>query len=140
MTPVRALSSVVELVCPTIAVVGTFLLVSGHDRPGGGFIAGLVLGAIPLLRHGAGLAPWPRTSLGVPLMGGGVALAAAVAIAGSVSGTPFEQTSWEPVAPVFGDVKLATILAFDVGVTGVVVGAFLVVVGWLDRDPRERRR
>ena len=49
---------------PLAVLVAVYLLFAGHNRPGGGFAAGLVLGAVVALRAAAGL---PRPRRAVPL-------------------------------------------------------------------------
>jgi multisubunit Na+/H+ antiporter MnhB subunit len=133
--PVAALTVIVELITPTVLVVAAFLLVSGHDRPGGGFIAGLVLAAVPAIRHAAGLGI-PAPTQGIQLLGAGVSLAALVAAIGLVVGDPMltqYATTWQ--LPVLGQVKASTIVVFDAGVAAVVVGSVTTAIGLLDRDP-----
>lgn len=135
MKPVPALTVIVEMITPTVLVVGGYLLVSGHDRPGGGFIAGLVLAAIPAIRHAAAL-PIPAPARGLQLLGVGVTIAALTATLGFVAGDPMlTQYSTTQDIPVFGSVKASTILVFDIGVTAVVVGVVVTAIGLLDRDP-----
>lgn len=135
MKPVLALTVIVELITPTVIVVATFLLVSGHDRPGGGFIAGLVVAAIPAIRHAAGL-DIPGPERGLQLLGAGVSIAALVAAAGLLAGDPMltqYSTTWD--LPLFGAVKASTIVVFDAGVAAVVLGVVTTAIGLLDRDP-----
>lgn len=139
MRPVAALSVIVEMVTPTALVVAVYLLVSGHDRPGGGFIAGLVFAAVPAIRHAAGLSI-PGPDRGLQLLGAGVLLATLTGGIGVLAGDPLlsqYSISWD--LPVFGTVKASTILIFDTGVAAVVVGVVTAAIGLLDRDPTAAR-
>ncbi len=137
MRPVPSLTTVVELLTPTIVVVALYLLVSGHDRPGGGFVAGLMLATVPVIRHAAAL-PVPGSARGPLLLGLGVVTATVVTAAGLVEGAPLTQYDATVDAPLFGAVKLTTIVVFDVGVAAVVVGLVLTMLDHLDRDPTRR--
>jgi len=48
------LDVVVRLVFHSALLLGCFLLFTGHNRPGGGFVGGLVAGASVALRYAAG--------------------------------------------------------------------------------------
>ena len=48
-------SLAVRAVTPIALVVAAYVLFAGHNQPGGGFAAGLMLGAIIVLRTVAGL-------------------------------------------------------------------------------------
>ena len=57
-------SLAVRAVTPIALVVAAYVLFAGHNQPGGGFAAGLMLGAIIVLRTVAGLQE-PRSCDGV---------------------------------------------------------------------------
>ena len=69
------LDVVVRLVFHSAFLLGLFLLFTGHNRPGGGFVGGLVAGAAISLRYVAGgidevrdtlpLRPWTLLGLGL---------------------------------------------------------------------------
>ena len=105
---------------PIAIVVGSYLLFAGHNRPGGGFAAGLVFGAVLTLRTVAGL---QRPSHGSGLIALGVAIVAATAAAPLLVGAPFlDQGLLSGDLPLFGEVKAGSALIFDIGVTAIVVG------------------
>ena len=129
-------SPVVELgvraASPLAILVGIYLLFAGHNNPGGGFAAGLVFGAVVALRTVIGM---QRTDLAVPLIAGGVVVAALVSIAGSAWGDVFlDQQVWEVTAPVLGKIKSGTAFLFDLGVTAIVVGLVMAVLDGLGAD------
>ena len=117
----------VRAASPLAVVVGIYLLFAGHNNPGGGFAAGLVLGAVVTLRTVAGLQR-PTRSLG--LIAGGTLVVVAVAVAPVLWGDVLlDQKVVSFDLPVFGSVKTGSALPFDMGVTAIVVG---LVVALLD--------
>lgn len=115
----------VDVMSTTVLAVALYFLLSGHDRPGGGFIGGLVVGAALVLRRLTGR---PDPSLlarvdPIVLMGLGVAIAAGTALAGLIGGGALlESHTWTLDLPVFDTVKVASVLIFDIGVFVGVVG------------------
>ncbi len=135
------LARVAPVLLPLAGAVSLFLLLRGHDLPGGGFIAGLVLAvALSLQAMAQGLdslAPL-RPALH-PLLSGGLAVAAATGAAAFVFAHPFlTSASGHPVLPLVGAVPLASALLFDLGVWLVVGAAMLLVLTGLGRAGRRR--
>jgi multicomponent K+:H+ antiporter subunit A len=123
--------AVTRLLLPFAVLVAIFLLLRGHNLPGGGFIAGLVLAAALVLTRVAGVGPPP--SLGrMPWqswIAAGLMLAIATGAAAMLLGFPFlTSTFGHPVLPVVGEVPLASAALFDLGVFLAVVGATLLAV------------
>lgn len=116
----------------TMIVFAAFLLFSGHNAPGGGFAAGLVVGIALVVRYLAG----GRYELGEAapvhpglLLGSGLFLSAGVGLVALLAGgSMLQSVIIELVVPVLGPVKLVTSLFFDVGVFLVVVGLVLDVL------------
>ena len=121
-----------RLLFHTMVVVAVFLLFAGHNSPGGGFVAGLVVGIALAVRYLAG----GRYELGdaAPvhpglLLGSGLFLSAGVGLVALLFGqSVLESTILQFDLPVLGHVKLVTSLFFDIGVFGVVVGLVLDVL------------
>lgn len=116
---------------PLLAATAIFLLLRGHNAPGGGFIGGLLAaGAIALygMAFGAGAARrWLRFT---PrrLMAVGLLLALTSGLPSLIYGQPFLTAVWtRPVLPLFGELPLGTPLWFDLGVFLVVVGFVLTI-------------
>lgn len=122
----------IELASPLAVVVAAYLFFAGHNQPGGGFGAGLVLGAVAALRIVVGLSA-PRRP--VVLMGIGGVLAGVVAVAPLLFGDALlDQVVIDADLPVLGTVKSGTALIFDLGVTLIVVGLVVAVLLALGGD------
>jgi multicomponent Na+:H+ antiporter subunit A len=123
-------SLAVRAITPIALVIAAYVLFAGHNQPGGGFAAGLVLGAIIVLRVLAGLQQ-PRFAL-IWLSFGGV-IVGLVSIAPLLWGEPLLDhvvVSWD--LPLLGTVKSGSALIFDVGVVAIVVGLMISLLDGLD--------
>jgi multisubunit Na+/H+ antiporter MnhB subunit len=122
-------SLAVRAVTPIALVVAAYVLFAGHNQPGGGFAAGLMLGAIIVLRTVAGLQE-PRHAT-VCLSVGGV-IDGVVASAPMFWGEPLLDqvvVTWD--VPVLGTVKTGSALLFDLGVVAIVVGLVIALLDGL---------
>jgi multicomponent Na+:H+ antiporter subunit B len=109
-----------------------FLLLRGHDHPGGGFIGGLVAAAavaLYVLAFGAEAATVmvrirPRALLGI-----GLAAAVAAGLLGMLLGEAFLSGQWLILdLPGAAELKLSSVLLFDIGVYLVVFGTVLTML------------
>ena len=118
---------------PLLLMYGIFLLLRGHNAPGGGFAGGLVVAAAYSLSSFAfgpaaarrALIVDPSRLIGVGLLlalGSGIAAAALLA-------KPFLTALW--FAPAMG---LGTPLIFDLGVFCVVIGVVLTMTFMLGEE------
>lgn len=135
-----------RLSVPLILVTAVALLLQGHNLPGGGFIAGVLtvsafalvyvvhgLGALQAFLgasgegslFGHGPVEWYRLALAL-----GLALATAAGLAPILFGEPFLTQTFIVLhgVPLYGELEVASSLAFDLGVFLTVVGALLTVV------------
>ena len=128
-------------IVPTIVVVSLFLLVVGHDAPGGGFVGGLLAGAALLVVFLAGGKPAVASLLRIQprsLLGLGIAVSVATAALGMVFGSSFFDAGkltlnlW-----LLGDISVSSTLVFDIGVYLVVVGLITTVLTELGDPERE---
>jgi multicomponent Na+:H+ antiporter subunit B len=119
---------------PLLLLFSLFLLVRGHNEPGGGFAGGLVAASAFSLYALAFDVPTARQALGVDprgLLGAGLLTAASSGWLGLLRGQPLltHQGLWSTVhLPGLGDVHLGTPLLFDLGVYLVVVGMTLTII------------
>ena len=123
-------SLAVRAVTPIALVVAAYVLFAGHNQPGGGFAAGLMLGAIVVLRTLAGIQQ-PRHAAAWLSVGG--VIAGLVAIAPLLWGNPLLDqvvVTWD--VPVLGTLKTGSALLFDLGVVAIVVGLVLALLDGLD--------
>jgi multicomponent Na+:H+ antiporter subunit A len=133
---------ITRLLFHTIIMVSLYLLVAGHNLPGGGFAGGLVAGLALAIRYLAGgrleLAEASPVSAGA-LLGIGLAIVSLTAAAPLlIGGAVLESYILEFWLPVFGDVKFVTSTIFDIGVYIIVVGLVLDVLRSLGSEIDER--
>ncbi len=115
---------------PLLLLLSVYLLLRGHNEPGGGFVGGLVAAsAFSLYMIAFGVDEALRTSRLEPRLLIGIGLLTAGA-SGSLSlllGEPFMTGIWSEWAlPVIG--KVGTPSVFDIGVYCVVIGVVLMII------------
>ncbi|BCT77737.1 monovalent cation/H+ antiporter subunit A [Sinomonas cyclohexanicum] len=123
---------ITRLIFHSMVVFSVYVLLAGHNLPGGGFAGGLLAGLALTVRYLAGgrfelreaASLSPGVLLGVGL--GTAALSGAVPLA--LGGQVFQSAIIELWLPVFGDVKFVTSTIFDIGVYLVVVGLVVDVL------------
>ena len=125
----------------TVIAVGLYLHMAGHNNPGGGFIAGLVVGSALVLRFITGR-PGRNARLVVQseiMIAVGLLLAAGTAVTSLLLGNALlEHHTWEFELIVIGKVKATSALFFDTGVLLIVVGVIatlLEILGSEGDDP-----
>ncbi|MFB6201165.1 MAG: MnhB domain-containing protein [Halorhabdus sp.] len=149
--------TVTRVVVPIIILVAIALLLQGHNRPGGGFIAGvltvtgfalvyIVYGlryveeelldrtvvprSLPIASGDDTGAETPITKEFGEIFTVGLALAAGSGIVAMAFGLPFlsQGVLFVEGLPLYGHVEFASALAFDLGVYFVVVGGLLTIL------------
>jgi multicomponent K+:H+ antiporter subunit A len=113
---------IMRLMFPAALVLAVYLLLRGHNLPGGGFVAGITLAIGVILQYMAGGTRWVEDRLRIRPMrwvGAGLLLAALTGAGSWLFAHPF-LTSHNPVV---AGVKLPSAMAFDLGVFALVVGA-----------------
>lgn len=131
--------TVAPYLCSLMLLFSIFVLLRGHNEPGGGFIGGLI-GASALAIYGiaCGVSPVRRAIRFHPisLAGFGLFMASIAGVMSIFVNVPFMTGLW--IYPeLFGQVvKLSTTLVFDIGVYLVVLGAIASIA--LGLEERER--
>ncbi|GEK45848.1 Na+/H+ antiporter subunit B [Halomonas pacifica] len=118
-----------RLLMPLQLLFSVFLLLRGHDEPGGGFIAGLVAsGAFALYLFAFGPRATRQMLRVAPqdLIGLGLCLGVISALPAWWQGQPFLTAQWWTIPWI--DFKFSTPLIFDIGVYLVVQGSVLIAV------------
>lgn len=126
------LALISRLLLPLAVMVSAFLFLRGHNLPGGGFIAGLVLAIALVLQFVANGQHFvaKRMSTYYPAwVGAGLLISGATGIASWFFGAPFLTSSYDyPLWPLVGAVPLASAALFDLGVFLTVVGATMTAL------------
>lgn len=124
-------------VLPIALLVAMYILVRGHNMPGGGFIAGLVTAVALVLQYVANGVHWVHARVPNnyhPLVAFGVLLAAVTGLASLLVGYPFLTSTFGHLHwPVVGEFELASAMLFDLGVYITVVGATLLILAKLGK-------
>jgi multicomponent Na+:H+ antiporter subunit A len=138
MRPSLILDTVTRGAFPPVVVFSLYLLFVGHNAPGGGFVAGLTAGIALVLLYAGGGITRVQSVVGVPyeaLLGSGLLLATVTGLESLVLGEPFLSSAiLHATVPVLGEVKLVTVLFFDIGVYLIVVGLVLALLSVLGSD------
>jgi len=121
-----------RLLLPLALLVAVFILLRGHNLPGGGFIAGLIVAVALILQYLANGIAWTRQRIRGelhPLIGLGLLIATGIGLVSLYFGYPFLTSAHDHFHfPVIGDLELASAMIFDVGVLLVVVGITMVIL------------
>ncbi len=122
----------VRLLLPLSALVAVYFFMRGHNQPGGGFVAGLVMSIALLLQFIVSGTVWVENHLRVyPRRWIAIGWLSALATgSGAVAfGFPFltsHTAHW--TIPILGEVELPSALFFDLGVYALVLGATILIL------------
>ncbi|HWH36630.1 MAG TPA: Na+/H+ antiporter subunit B [Candidatus Limnocylindrales bacterium] len=125
------LMTTARLLMPLLLLFSVFLLLRGHNEPGGGFAGGLVAAsAFILLAVGRDPATARATLRVEPqaLIGAGLLMAVGSGLVGLAMGQPLLTGQWWTIGLPGLQFDFGTPLAFDIGVYMVVLGATLTMV------------
>jgi len=125
------LQTATRFLMPLLLLFAVFLLVRGHNQPGGGFVAGLVVASSFVLYAIAfGVAAARRALLAAPslLLAIGLLIALMSGLPGAMNGRPFMSARWTTLGVGQAAIDLGTPLVFDVGVFLAVIGVVLTIV------------
>ena len=122
----------VRLLLPLAVLVSVYFFMRGHNQPGGGFVAGLVMSVALLLQFIVSGTEWveehlriyPRRWIAV-----GMLLALATGAGSVVFGYPFMTTHTAHLdLPLLGTIHLPSALFFDLGVFALVLGSTMLIL------------
>ena len=125
------LQTAVRLLMPLLLLFAVFLLLRGHNQPGGGFVGGLVVAASFVLYSIAFGVEAARRALVVrpsTLLGVGLLVALVSGLPAVVAGHAFMTALWTTIAVGSMAIAVGTPLVFDVGVFLAVIGVVLTIV------------
>ncbi|APA86972.2 monovalent cation/H+ antiporter subunit A [Paraburkholderia sprentiae WSM5005] len=135
------LAILARLMLPLTVLVAVFVFLRGHNLPGGGFIASLIISIALLLQYVASGVLWTESRIRVnyrALAGIGLLIAATTGLGSFAFGRPFLTSAFGHLhVPLIGEIELSTAMLFDLGVMGAVVGTTLTIVSHLgvrDKD------
>ncbi len=133
-----------QVMFPLTLTVSVFLFLRGHNAPGGGFIAGLVL-AVPLLvQYVIQGAASVESRFGfdyVRCIGAGLIVAGLSGVASMGFSVPFLTSGHLDLAlPLIGTVPLASAIGFDTGVYLVVFGGAMLILSMMGTIRPSRTR
>ena len=119
-----------RVMMPVVLMVGFYIFLRGHNEPGGGFIAGLVVSIAVVMQYMASGFAWAEARMRYPyhgVIGAGVLVAGFTGIGSWFVSKPFLTSDFTYVRiPPFEKFELATAALFDVGVFLAVVGAVML--------------
>ncbi len=132
MTDSVFLQFIAKLMMPVLIMFSLFLLLRGHNEPGGGFVGGLVgSGSIVLMVMAYG-PDEVRRRLHIDFLRAmlyGIFLAVIAGVIGLISGGAFLQSSWRDVViQSIGQLDFGTPMLFDIGVYIAVFGVTVSIV------------
>ena len=124
------LSTASRYLLPLMLIFSFFLLLRGHNEPGGGFVGGLVAAAayaLYLIANGVEEAKKLLKAEPIKLIAIGLLLAILSALISVIAGQDFMTATWaKNEFPVIG--KVGTPLLFDLGVYFLVLGIVTKII------------
>jgi multicomponent K+:H+ antiporter subunit A len=122
----------VRLLLPVAVLVSVYFFLRGHNQPGGGFVAGLVMAVALLLQFIVSGTEWVEEHLRIfPRRWIAVGMLLALATGGGsvLLGYPFMTTHTAHLQlPLFGEVHIPSALFFDLGVFALVLGSTMLIL------------
>ncbi|MEG3072080.1 MAG: Na(+)/H(+) antiporter subunit B [Peptococcaceae bacterium] len=124
-----------------VVIILTFsvsLFISGHHRPGGGFIGGLAFVAAIILLFLVYDIESIKKNIPIDfkiIAGIGVLTSVFTGVAGMIMGKPFLSQAFDHVnLPIFGETEVASAVLFDIGVALAVIGTSLTIITSIGDD------
>lgn len=126
-----------RLVLPLAVLVALYIFLRGHNQPGGGFIAGLVVAVAILMQYmtsGFTFADRRMRADHHSMIGAGILVAALTGLGALAFGAPFLTSTFDYFTlPLIGEFELATAILFDIGVALTVIGAVMLALAQLSQ-------
>lgn len=133
-----------RIILPLALTVGIYLFLRGHNQPGGGFVAALVVAIAFLVQYLAAGFDWSdaRRRFGEhKLIAWGVLLAMATGLGSVALGAPFLTSAFDYFSlPLIGKFELASAMLFDTGVFLTVFGAVMLALAQLSHVAQRAAR
>ena len=134
----------VRLLQPLALVVAVYLLLRGHNQPGGGFIAGLVVAIGFILQYIVAGTAWVESHMKLRpprWISYGLLTAISCGLGAWLFGYPFLTTHTGHLdLGLLGETHLPSAAIFDIGVFAVVVGATMLILTALSHQSIRRTR
>ncbi|KQU75517.1 MULTISPECIES: monovalent cation/H+ antiporter subunit A [unclassified Rhizobacter] len=134
----------VRLLLPVAGLFASHLFMRGHNEPGGGFVAGLVVAIAFIAQYMVSGTRWVESRLHLRprrWIAAGLLIALATGLGSLALGHPFLTTYTAHVTwPLVGEVHLPTAALFDLGVFAVVVGSTLLLLTAIAHQSLRARR
>jgi multicomponent K+:H+ antiporter subunit A len=131
---------VTRVLMPIAIVVGLYIFLRGHNEPGGGFVAGLVIAIALLMQYMASGFAWTQERKRIEyhtMIGLGVVIAGLTGVGSWLAGVPFLTSAFTYIhLPPIEEFELATAMLFDLGVFLTVLGAVMLMLYSLSRIAR----
>ena len=128
---------VTRVLMPIAIVVGLYIFLRGHNEPGGGFVAGLVIAIALLMQYMASGFAWTQERKRIEyhtMIGLGVVIAGLTGVGSWLFGQPFLTSAYTYIhLPPIEEFELATAMLFDLGVFLTVLGAVMLMLYSLSR-------
>lgn len=131
------------IILPLQLLFSVFLLLRGHDEPGGGFIGGLVAsGAFSLYLFAFGIKALNRLFWVSPkdILSIGLLLGLLATLPSLLLGQAFFTAQWAEFYFAGTLVKLSTVLIFDIGVYLAVIGTLMTMFVAIAEVPIDRKQ
>jgi multicomponent K+:H+ antiporter subunit A len=126
------LAQITRPLMPLALLFAVYIFLRGHNEPGGGFIAGLIVASVLILQYVSSGIVWTRPRLSVDnhvIMAWGLVIAVLTGVGSWVVGYPFLTSSFTYLTwPLVGKFEVASAIAFDLGVFLAVVGSVMLVL------------
>ncbi|WP_456362752.1 monovalent cation/H+ antiporter subunit A [Xanthomonas sp. 60] len=133
-----------QVMFPLTLTVSIFMFLRGHNSPGGGFIAGLILAVPLLIQYVIQGTASVESRFGfdyIRCIGIGLLAAVLSGAASMLFGVPFLTSGHlDLVVPVIGTVPLASAIGFDIGVYLVVFGGAMLMLSMMGTIKPSRTR